>query len=188
MRIIIEGLDRVGKSLLITNIIKSIGYHHVVHYGKPIQSSIYNNSLEEYQKQSFIKGFELLINNTDIIFDRFILGECVYAHRYRDYDGDYVFEYEENFNIQNYNDVFLILLTCSDTSIMVDDGESHDFSMKNAEQEDFISAYNKSIIMHKMMLNIYDPKTCYYKSEEAILDHVLSFLKISHAITDFRVL
>ena len=116
------------------------------------------------------------------------LGEFVYAHRYRDYDGDYVLKYEENFNIQNYDDVFLILLTCSNTSIMVDDGESHDFSMKNHEQEDFINAYNKSIIMHKMMLNIYDQKTNYYKSESEILQHVLSFLKIQHAITDFRVI
>lgn len=188
MRIVVEGLDRVGKSLLITNIIKSIGYHHVLHYGKPIQSPIYNNSLEEYQTQSFIQGFELLINNTDIIFDRFILGEYVYSPRYRDYNGDYVFEYEKKYKINNYDDIFLILLTCSDTSIMVDDDDSHDFSKKDEEQLDFIKAYEKSIITHKLMLNVYDKTTHTYKSESVILDHVLSFLKIRLAHTDFRVL
>ena len=188
MRIIIEGLDRVGKSLLITNIIKSIGYHHIVHYGKPIQSSIYNNSLEEYQKQSFIKGFELLINNTDIIFDRFILGEYVYAPRYRNYNGSYVFDYEKEYHIDTLYDIFLILLVCSNTSIMIDDGNSHDFSKKDEEQNDFIVAYEKSKITHKFMIDVYDNKNNTYKKPEVILEQVLSFLKIKHARTDFRVI
>lgn len=191
MKIIICGIDKTGKDTLIKNLQNKIGYYPVIHHTKPQSLKCYQSSrsLEQYQRECFSNMFRLLkAPSVNIMMNRAHLGEFVYAHRYRDYDGDYVFEYEENFNIQNYNDVFLILLTCSDTSIMVDDGESHDFSMKNAEQEDFISAYNKSIIMHKMMLNIYDPKTCYYKSEEAILEHVLSFLKISHAITDFRVL
>lgn len=191
MKIIIEGIDFTGKDTLIRNLQNKLGYYPVIHHSKPQQLKCYegNKPLELYQKECFSNMFRILKSpNINIMMNRAHLGEFVYAHRYRDYDGDYVLKYEENFNIQNYDDVFLILLTCSNTSIMVDDGESHDFSMKNHEQEDFINAYNKSIIMHKMMLNIYDQKTNYYKSESEILQHVLSFLKIQHAITDFRVI
>ena len=191
MKIIICGIDKTGKDTLINNLQNALGYYPVIHHSKPQELKCYagNRSLELYQKECFNNMFRILkAPNINIILNRTHLGECVYAERYRDYSGNYVFELEKSNEIQNYYDIFLILLTCSDTSIMVDDGESHDFSKKDEEQLDFIAAYDKSIIMHKLMLNVYDQKTQTYKTQEQIMDHVLSFLKITLAKTDFRVL
>lgn len=191
MKIIICGIDKTGKDTLIKNLQNKLGYYPVIHHNKPQQLTCYSGdrTLELYQLTCFSNMFRILKSpNINIMMNRAHLGEFVYAQRYRNYSGDYVFELEKKHEINNYGDVFLILLTCSDTSIMVDDGESHDFSKKDEEQLDFIAAYDKSIIMHKLMLNVYDQKTQTYKSQEQIMDHVLSFLKITLAKTDFRVL
>lgn len=45
----------------------------------------------------------------------------------------------------------LILLTTSDWSFIKDDGESFDFSKKEEEQNDFIAAFNKSILPKKII-------------------------------------
>ena len=153
MKFIVEGLDRLGKGTLIENIIKEYGYHHVIHYAKPIKSKKYDESYQKYQDDSFYQGFVLLENFLPIIFDRFHLGECVYAHRYRGYSGDYVFETEKMFRAAC-DQTFMILLTTSDFNIMQDDGLSFDWSKREEEQQDFVNAFNKSNIRKKIKIDV----------------------------------
>lgn len=181
------GLDRVGKSNLIQNIIRKKGYHTVIHYGKPVTSPAYmmepmseafdpESSLRErYQRHSFIEGFHLLSDpDRLVIMDRFHLGEVVYSPRYRNYDGSYVFELERRFEMDSASHVKLILLVSSNLDIMVDDGKSHDFSRREEEQNAFMHAYAASIIPNKVLIDVYDPETGGYKESDQILFEALA--------------
>ena len=157
---IIEGIDRLGKDTLIKNIQNRLGYHFVLHYSKPERLAYYNDSLQEYQSDSFERGFALIDNGAagffrnPTIFNRFHLGENVYAPLYRGYDGDYVFKLEDDFGAHTYTQVNLILLTTSDFSILKDDGESFDFSKKEEEQALFKKAFDKSILPNKVVIDV----------------------------------
>ena len=155
---IIEGIDRLGKSTLIDAIIQKKGYHPVIHYQKPKVLDLYENSVfgpeYEYQYASFVSGFELLSHGTPMIFDRFHLGEAVYSDLYRGYSGDYVFDLEKHYDVANWHNVQLILLTTSDFDILEDDGQGFDFSKKEHEQELFLHAFDKSIIPNKHLIDI----------------------------------
>lgn len=162
---IIEGIDRLGKDLLIKNLQHMLGFHFVIHYQKPERLLSYAYNLELYQRESFVNGFEMIrgiadsSNHTKVIFNRFHLGENVYAPLYRDYDGNYVFDFEKQVldnNPNAFDRVKLVLLTTSDFSFIKDDGESFDFSKKGEEQEMFKTAFNKSLIRNKAIIDVCD--------------------------------
>ena len=161
---IIEGIDRLGKDTLISNIQKALGHHFVLHYSKPRKLSCYQDSLEKYQRESFHHGFGVLdriechapqYNSLmPTIFNRFHLGEAVYAELYRGYKGDYVFEFENVWRVERFTQAKLILLTTSDFSFIQDDGDSFDFSKKEQEQEIFKDAFKKSSFPNKAIIDI----------------------------------
>ena len=165
-----------GKSTLIKNIMDRCGYHHVIHYQKPLVLSAYEEFIStidprlQYQIDSFFDGILLLNTNIPVIFDRFTLGECVYAHRYRGYDGSYVFEMEKQ--LRTPENTLLVLLTTSDWSFIQDDGESFDFSKKEEEQADFIKAFNRSSLPNKIIIDISKDGT--YKNSKEILNEIFA--------------
>ena len=153
---IIEGLDRLGKSSLIQGIIKHFGYHHIIHYSKPIKTSVYDGDFQ-YQYKSFQYGFDLLKQpKIPVIFDRFHLGETVYSNIYRGYDGGYVFNLEKDYSAAKMDNVKMILLTSSNLSFQKDDGDSFDWSKRAEEQQRFIGAFNKSVMPNKIMVDVHD--------------------------------
>lgn len=172
---VIEGVDRLGKSSLIDGIVNRFGYHHIVHYAKPVNTAAYKAGDRNdyyYQADSFRIGFRTLMSTgVPVIFDRFHLGECVYANMYRGYDGGYVHEIEKEFNMQAWNTTRLILLTTSNFDIVTDDGLSFDFSKKEQEQEMFIRAFNKSIFKDKVLVDVHDGNG-QFKPFAQILDEV----------------
>ena len=176
---IVEGIDRLGKDTLIRNIQDALGFHFVIHYSKPEKLAFYNGSLQSYQAESFERGFALIDNcaagffRNPLIFNRFHLGENVYAPLYRGYDGDYVFKLEDDFGAHTYSQVNLILLTTSDFSIVTDDGESFDFSKKEEEQEMFKAAFDKSILPNKVVIDVANGKGG-FKSPQEILQEALA--------------
>ena len=101
--IIVEGVDRLGKSSLINGLQNKLGFHQVVHYQKPELLDIYNvsnnknDALKMYQAKCFNNMFHMLSSGGNFILDRAHLGEFVYSPRYREYDGSYVFELENKF-------------------------------------------------------------------------------------------
>ncbi len=175
--IIIEGIDRLGKGTLINNILNNIWYFHVIHFTKPEVLKVLDtdgnktNALSMYQFLSFMNGFRILnSNNTNLIFDRFHLGEYVYAPRYRHYDGSYVFDMEKSFR-DVCEHVNLFLLTTSDFNIMTDDGLGFDFTKREEEQNDFLKAFELSWIKHKYIIDVHDGHGK-YKSAELIYNEV----------------
>jgi hypothetical protein len=150
--ILVEGLDRLGKSTLIQNIVNYFGYYQVIHMGKPKALEAYTGSLQAYQTECFSNMFRLMHSSAYIIFDRAHLGEYVYSPLYRKYEGDYVFSLERAMGVADLNDVHLVLLheDFSKSKHFVDDGLSFDISKREEEQNKFFGAFDKSIIRSKV--------------------------------------
>jgi hypothetical protein len=190
--IIIEGIDRLGKNTLITGIQNQLGFFQDVHYQKPelldvylkqaraslflpddmVSPKIKSTAQKYYQVASFTNMFRLLSSEVRFIMNRAHLGEFVYAPRYRDYSGDYIFELERNmttFDPANFsNSTLLVLLHTSSFDFIKDDGLSLDFTKKEEEQMDFIRAFEKSKIKHKLMLDVNDSRGNFVPAEKLL--------------------
>lgn len=153
---VIEGLDRLGKNCLIDGLQNALGFKQVIDFGKPKKLDAYDGDLRVYQHQSFKHAMMMLATYPNLIFNRSWIGEAVYAEMYRGYSGDYVFELERRNNMAQCRSTKLILLT-EDFSVskhFVSDGESFDDSKRQEEQDRFISAYNKSSLPDKQIVNV----------------------------------
>lgn len=167
--LVIEGIDRLGKSSLIQSILQNDGYHFVIHYQKPQKLEFYNqdtNPILSYQVDSFCFGIDLLKSEAPTIFDRFHLGEAVYSHRYRNYSGKYVFDLEKRYGLDYCTETKLILLMTSDFSFITDDGDSFDVTKREEEQDDFIEAFFSSILPNKVMIDVCNGKGGFKTLEE----------------------
>jgi hypothetical protein len=187
---LIEGLDRLGKDTLINGIQHKRGFHHVLHFSKPVHLDCYQacptgmsaremdaSSWHEYQERSFRNMFELLEGrHTKLIMNRAHLGECVYAPLYRGYSGDYVFKLERDYRADVMENTRLILLV-EDFEIakhFVDDGLSLGaVTARETEQALFIDAFEKSIFKDKRLICVTDPALGGFKPKDWILNEAL---------------
>lgn len=179
----IEGLDRLGKSTLIEGIKNQLGFFQVVHFSKPEVLDAYEKNIDHlipghqllsYQTDSFTNSMLIAKSGARVIFDRWHLGEVVYAPMYRGYHGDYVFDIERAALMDQCKSVRLILLTENfDHSIHFEsDGESFDDSRRREEQEQFIQAFTRSIIPDKRIICVTGPDGN-FRSKEEILEEAL---------------
>lgn len=192
--IIVEGVDRLGKDSLIQGLQHELGYFQVLHFQKPqVLEFYYDRGLKcgldaedskkfaqsMYQKESFKTLFAMLSDPRDnapkIICNRAHLGEVVYSKRYRNYDGEYVFEIEEYTHFQRAkSNTLLVLLTTSDFSFIGDDGLSFDVTKREEEQEDFIKAFNNSKIKNKLLIDVNDNGK--FVDRDVVLNKVVSYI------------
>jgi thymidylate kinase len=176
-KFLIEGIDRLGKSTLISNIQHKLGYHQVLHFSKPLKLECYGDSLRAYQEMSFRNMFTMLSSPfSRIICDRAHLGEDVYSPFYRQYPGDYVFELEHAFHVQENKNVRLILLTedFETSKHFLDDGDSlGPITARAAEQARFVSAFEKSIIADKRAICVTDQGLGGFRTPRDILAEAL---------------
>lgn len=181
--IAVEGLDFLGKSTLIQGIRNTLGYYQVMHFSKPEKLDIYCNTADGkspqqlYQEESFRNSMILAKSGARIIFDRWHLGEYVYAPLYRSYDGSYVFTQEKIAGIHERRDIRLILLTedFSASHHFVDDGESLGPVEKRLEEQNrFIQAFERSSIKDKRIICVTNPDTGAFRSKQEILKEALT--------------
>lgn len=168
-RIIIEGLDRLGKDTLINSIKHAHGFYQVIHYSKPTMLECYTNkdgndpietkreALFAYQEASFHNLFRLLrdAKSSRLIFNRAHLGEAVYSNMYRGYDGNYVFAMEDAYKIADAPETRMILLieNFKISKHFIDDNESlGPVEKREEEQELFIGAFHRSRIKDKKLV------------------------------------
>ena len=184
----IEGIDRLGKSTLIEGLLDRLGYYQIIHFSKPKKLSAYSDTspvdgvpstslqIYHYQQESFRNSMILARGGGRLIFDRWHLGEAVYAPLYRLYSGDFVFDYEHNHHLDTV-DIRLILLT-EDFGVsrhFQDDGLSlGTHNDREEEQNRFIHAFNRSIIRDKRIVCVTDPATGGFKPKEQVLTEVLA--------------
>jgi len=158
--IIVEGPDRVGK----TTLVRALREYFIAKQPlKPvlvIGSAGINRSTPLQSFHSSYRYYDLMIalllnqsDNFHIILDRFHLGEYVYAWKYRQYSGDYIFNLErawvEAMPKKAFRDVRLILLFDSVANLMIrEDGKSMACSNfeKEAELMDFHRAVDRSLL------------------------------------------
>ena len=180
MKFLIDGIDRLGKSTLAETIQQALGYHLYIHYSKPRELAAYKEleqssnikCLFNYQKKANQTMLKLLESDVNLIMDRTHLGEAVYSDLYRGYNGDYVFELERDVNPTN--DTYLILLYSSNLNMLVDDGQSFDFSRRSEEQHLFFNAYEKSKLQ-KVCIDVCDNKGG-YKDKMTVFREVMAFI------------
>ena len=157
MKLLLEGLDRLGKTTIVKEVQEKLGFHITYHCEKPKKLKRYTGSaigcpLKTYQRATFIQMFKLLEADVNIIFDRAHLGETVYGPLSRGYDGHYVFDLERKYNTEG---VRLVLLYADADFTVEDDGNSlNEFSLRPSEQEEFIRAFNRSSIVDKKMIKV----------------------------------
>lgn len=188
----IEGLDRLGKSTLVEGIQRELGFFQIIHFGKPQRLEKYQGALMpenlaydkdvcdpqlfHYQRECFRNSMKLVQSGARIIFDRWHLGEAVYAPMYRKYDGNYVFDLEKRYDLDEGRHVRLILLTEDFVSSQhfESDGMSFDDSKREDEQNRFIASFNKSVIQDKRIICVTDPKTGRFRDADDILKEALA--------------
>lgn len=188
----VEGLDRLGKSTLIQGIMNKLGFYQAVHFSKPQRLDAYAGSVAEgfdgapvpansaplyhYQLECFRNSMLMASSGARLIFDRWHLGEAVYSPLYRGFSGDYVFDLEKTFNLDDRHSIRLILLV-EDFSVsqhFQDDGLSLG-SVKNRQKEQglFVSAFSRSIIRDKRIICVTDPGTGKFRPKEWVLDKAI---------------
>jgi hypothetical protein len=183
-KLLLEGLDRLGKDTLAESIQHLRGYHQVLHFQKPISLRCYECenepiALRRYQEASFQLLFQLLRDApaAKLICNRAHLGECVYAPIYRGYSGEYVFDIEATFDAHKLRGVRLILLTedFEHSRHFVEDGSSLGGAEKRPEEQArFLAAFERSTIPDKRIVCVTDSTTGAFRTRDAILEEVLA--------------
>ena len=180
MKLLIEGIDRLGKSSVAEAIENRLGFHLYYHCAKPKKLTKYSGSAIEkperrYQKETFHNMFKVLESDVNIIFDRAHLGEVVYSPGIRGYDGDYVFNIEKKYNT---DDVVLVLLYADADFEVEDDKDSiQPWSLRPHEQEEFKRAFERSVIKKKVMIKVNNGKE--YRPMSNIVNEVIKCLNSS---------
>ncbi len=157
MKLLIEGIDRLGKSTLVEKIQEKMGFHITYHCAKPKKLKRYTGSaigcpLKTYQRATFIQMFKILEADVNVIFDRAHIGETVYAPGLRGYDGGYVYDLEKKYNTDG---VRLVLLYADNDFEVEDDKDSaQSWSLRPHEQEEFIRGFKRSSIVDKKMIQV----------------------------------
>lgn len=151
---------------------------HTLHYSnvkQPSKEDVMKYSAKLYKEMFDLMFFVSARESAGVICDRSHLGEMVYGPIYREYTGEYVLDIEQTF--KNIHPIWdnLVLVTMYDEPenlIARDDGLSFstDLSKKTTEINNFKAAHEKSLIKHKLLLNIKD-----HNAEQAI-QAVLAFI------------
>lgn len=179
MNIVVDGIDRCGKSTQIKLLQKHLidKPTHVIHYSaipgiSPEQSKEYSEIL---YRDMFDLMHDAYYKGRNLIFDRSHIGEFVYAPIYRNYSGSYVFEIEQEYELNPFfqHIVLIVLIDEPQNAINREDGNSFstDVTIKSLEIDKFKQAYELSFIKNKLLINIAG------KSIDDVHNSILSLLE-----------
>jgi thymidylate kinase len=165
MILIVCGMDRCGKSTLISNLRKHYFTNPkliVHHASSPPKGVLDQNEWEVDHYREVADTFHHLSakEGYDIICDRFHLGAIVYGTRYRGLNP-YTIINVDAFNISRGHEkrIALVLLTDNTDAIMTrEDGNSLETTAEEYDltRKEFIKAAGYSAIPHKIHINITD--------------------------------
>lgn len=190
MIVIIEGMDRCGKSTLIGNLRKYLMTKPttlVHHSSAPPKGLDDPNGWEVVHYSDMFKlAQDLQLEGWDIIFDRLHLGAVVYGQKYRGMDPERIYKvdafYMTRWRAELANEFALILLTDYPEEISKrDDGLGLEKDLADLEntRTSFLAAYDRSLVPHRLHINISDNG-----GFENTLPTVISFLLKMRAHND----
>lgn len=179
--IIVEGLDRCGKSTIIERIRNKFpddSNFLVVHSSKPEGEWTKESQLEHY-KTLLQKSFETIDEDITVIHDRSYFGEFVYGqiHRNVNYNMYDFIEFEKNIPDALLDRVTLLIMTDGNTESRLsrDDNQSitNDTNKMEQEYSEFFQHYLMTKIPNKLFV---DWSTVEFTEET--LDKILTELQI----------
>lgn len=160
MLLIIEGMDRCGKSTLVEHLRKRYftSPNILVHHSSSPPKVDDPNAWELNHYESLFQASQMLVDDYsyNVIFDRFHLGAAVYGEKYRDANPAHVYELDARY-LHDYSRAALILLTDDPEAISArDDGDSLEKSLKDYHDtmSAFIEAFNVSSCVNKLHINV----------------------------------
>lgn len=160
MLLIVEGMDRCGKSTLVDHLRKRYftSPNILVHHSSSPPKVDNPNSWELKHYASLFRTAKDLVKfgQYNIIFDRFHLGAAVYGEKYRSANPADVYELDARY-LHDYSLAALILLTDDPEAIAArDDGDSLEKSLKDYHDtmSAFIEAFAVSSCVNKLHINI----------------------------------
>ena len=116
--LIFEGADCVGKTSLIEQYVKLLPENSVIvkHFSYPPKILINKNDQHDYCQIEYFNelNFHKRFSNITFIYDRYYLGEQVYAPIFRGYSPNYINELEQKLNEES---AILILVTASPETV-----------------------------------------------------------------------
>ena len=167
MIIILEGLDRLGKSTQAELLSKEFKIP-VIHYTSP------EDKLPQTQFKNFVNNYyEIYKNRLSQIHDRSIYGEYVYGPMYRKSNPNFIFTIENQFK-ELINKSYFILIEDSIKNILKrDDGKSFtiNYFKKLKEKWLFRLVFFLSKCKYKKIISIKN------KSIEQVNLEIITFLK-----------
>lgn len=171
----VTGCDGVGKSTLVTELSKALGYE-TKHFDKP-------KDMEDGKKQYF--EFAKDMNNDpskNIICDRLHEGEWVYAPLYRGYTADYMREFEREI-VKKHNYLQVYVKAELDTIIERTRKRGEDF-VKEEHFKTVLDYFDK--YMNEMALPYIEIDTTNSKTEDDIKKIIDAFNKVNFIWDLFR--
>lgn len=162
MLLIIEGMDRCGKSTLVEHLRKKyfttpdILVHHS---SSPPKVSNPNQWEVDHYSSLFDTAYRLVVSDGyNVIFDRFHLGAIVYGMKYRGADPTAIYEIDEQFFKRKIDAATILLTDYPDVISSRDDGESLESGVEEYEhtRKEFIDAFNMSECENKLHINVTD--------------------------------
>lgn len=115
MIVIFEGCDCVGKTSLIKEFTKLLGEDTCIvkHFAAPPKVLTDTKQQHEWNRLDYLHEVDFMEqfgNDINLIYDRYALGEAVYAPRYRNYYPNYI---TNLLHVISRRNAILVLVTCS---------------------------------------------------------------------------
>lgn len=160
MHVIVEGLDRTGKSTLVNQIRNHLEFPMVVHSSSPPKGQGYDWEFQYYRRMARIMfNQRFTVSPMNMILDRFHFGTGVYGTKYRNYTDRQVYDLFDEVESYLPNTTVLIMLVDDPKEIARrDDGDSIEKSVEEyaATKQSFEKAFSYSGIQKKLRIHITD--------------------------------
>lgn len=160
MFVIVEGLDRCGKSSLIKQLRSTVFTTPktlAIHSSSPPKHDPSPSDWELQHYHHLFGQFTYLSEKEgfDVIADRFHLGAYVYGFLFRGLEGKDIFDVE-SYWLQYVNPLLITLVDEPEAILERDDGDSHESTIEQytMSKDLFIDAHNYSKIKDKVLINV----------------------------------
>jgi thymidylate kinase len=158
MNVIIEGCDAMGKGTQIALIEKEFEKLakavHIVHYSNiKLETNDAIKVASQIRYREMFRLMSVVPNENVLIFDRAHLGETVYSPIYRNYSGDFVFDYERDYVNHNNPVTKLIVFTDTPEAVIERDkkrGDGLSFSLDIDKKKQELAAFERAYEMSSL--------------------------------------
>ena len=181
--IIIEGPDNCGKDTLISKLNEHFVFTKIIHSGIPDSADLfnfyYNGLIHDTLAGYYDNSLKAVIHN------RSLYGEYVYGPKYRQESKEEISKLVHNLETGQLRtfilsrDLYFILLTSSDSDLLVMNDDGLSYSSKKSDIEDevitFDEIFNLSQIENKIRIYINDGN--HFRPKDDIYRDVISFIE-----------